>query len=152
MTRSDGTAEEGRGPVFSSGDEQQSHIQVRLTSICGWMRLFDKQRMIMIRVGLRGRGRGGRRAGNYRVTGAVSGKCPIAGGPGGINRPGQSICSARIRRPARSSCRFDTAAPQSSSALAHTMLPYSCWGSGGVRVRSSASLSVLPSLSRRADG
>lgn len=67
------------GPVLSSGDEQQPHIQVRLTSseICvtrvGDGYVFDKQRTIMIRVGLRGRGHDGRRVGNYRVTARLAG-------------------------------------------------------------------------------
>lgn len=68
------------GPGFSSGDERQSHIQVRLTSsgICvtrvGDGCVFDKQRMIMIRVGLRGgRGHDGRRVGNYKVTARSAG-------------------------------------------------------------------------------
>lgn len=114
---SDGRAEEGRmGPVFSSGDEQQLHIQVRLTSseICvtrvGDGCVFDKQRMIMIRVGLRGAGTRWLAGWELQGNGAVSGKCPLAGGPGGINWPKQSICPALIRPPARSNRQFNTSA------------------------------------------
>lgn len=83
-------------PAFSSGDKQQSHIQVQLTSseICltrvGDGCVLDKQRMIMIRVGLKG-GAGTRWPAGWELqgNGAVSGISPIAGGPGGMNRPEQ---------------------------------------------------------------